>query len=39
MYCVQNKIYCGFSNESHIAIIYPNQSKSQGHVNTDVKDH
>ena len=38
MYSVQNRIYCGVCNKSYIPKIYPNQLKSQGHVNNLLKN-
>ena len=31
-YCAQNIIYSGVCNKSYVANIYPNPSKSQGHI-------
>ena len=39
MSCVQNSIFSGICNKLHITNNYPNQSKSQGHVNNVLKDH
>ena len=33
MYCLQNRICCGVCNRSYITDNYPNELKSQGHVN------
>ena len=38
MYCVQNRIYCDVCNQCYIANIYPNQIKSQFHINNVLKD-
>ena len=38
MSCVQDRIYCGVCNESVIPNNYPNFFKSQGHVNTVLKN-
>ena len=39
MYCVQNKTFCGVCNKFSLADKYPNQLKSQGHINEILKNH
>ena len=38
MYCTQYRIYCGDCNHSVLPSNYPNQLKSQGHVNNSLKN-
>ena len=39
MYCVQNRIYCGDCINTYLAKNYPIKLKTQGHVNSVLKDH
>ena len=39
MFCVRNRTYCDVCKKIYIVIIYPNHTKSQGHINNALKDH